>query len=80
MYHHVTNGLFFQGCDLLVFPEYGVGGDSKDCQAVATHISAIARDLKLHLVVNLLTELDGKIFNTAMAFGSNGSVVSTYRK
>ena len=65
---------------MVVFPEYGVGGDSKESLAVATHISAIARDLKLHLIVNLLTEIDGKIFNTAMAFGSNGSVVSTYRK
>jgi predicted amidohydrolase len=81
-----------QGADLVVLPElWPVGYFSFDSYRsaaeslagpLATEIASWARQLGCHVHAGSLVEAgeDSRLFNTAIMFGPDGSVVLTYRK
>src|SRR6201992_1522565 len=78
-----------QGADLAVFPEatqIRFGCDPRPVaapvdQGFATDLAAAAADTGLALVAGIFTPApDGRVYNTAVAFGARGDLVAPYRK
>src|ERR1700753_2347660 len=78
-----------QGADLAVFPEatqIRFGCDPRPVaapvdQGFATDLAAAAADAGLALVAGIFTPApDGRVYNTAVAFGARGDLVAPYRK
>ncbi|MHB8997453.1 MAG: apolipoprotein N-acyltransferase [Armatimonadota bacterium] len=66
--------------DLIVWPETAVVSPLNLRPDLEKPIIALARELRSNLIVGATEQRDGKIYNSAMYYGSDGSLKDTYRK
>ena len=84
----LTSQAAAQGSSLILFPElWSSGYDLPNCQAYARqnrvitdNLSTLAVDLKINIGGSLLTEENGKIYNTFITISSEGKVTALYHK
>ncbi|MCC6161737.1 MAG: carbon-nitrogen hydrolase family protein [Acidobacteria bacterium] len=78
------------GAQLLVLPETATTGyfiadrlgelAEPDDGPTATHLSALAREARLHLVCGMALAEEGRFYDAQLLFGPDGSRLATYRK
>lgn len=75
------------GADLVVFPELYLGGymlkNAPSRAMQSSHLSRlqeIASNMKIGIVLGYFENVDGKLYNSAVAIDASGTVVSNYRK